>query len=64
MLMTELESFIVSVTLLIVDGFDKEEIVKLLKVIVEHKLSSSIIFNFMSRVTGKVIKGSVKTASV
>jgi hypothetical protein len=63
MLTTELESLVVSVTPLVVDSFNKEEIVKLLKGIVEHKLSSSIIVDFISRVTGKVIKDSVETAS-
>ena len=63
MLTTELESLVVSVTPLVVDGFDKEEIVKLAKGMVEHKFSSSIIVDFISRVTGKVIEDSVKTAS-
>ena len=63
MLTIELKSLIVSVTPLVVDSFNKEEIVKLLKGIVEHKLSSSITVNFISRVTGKVIKDLVKTAS-
>jgi hypothetical protein len=63
MLTTELKSLVVSVTPLVVDSFDKEEIVKLLKEIVEYKLSLSIIVNFIRRVTRKVIKDLVKTAS-
>jgi hypothetical protein len=62
-LTTELKSLVVSVTPLVVDSFNKEEIVMLPKGIVEHKLSSSIIVDFISRVTGKVIKDLVKTAS-
>jgi hypothetical protein len=63
MLTTELESLVVSVTPLVVDSFNKEEIVKLPKGMVEHELGSSIIVDFISRVTGKVIKDSVETAS-
>jgi hypothetical protein len=48
MLTTELKSLVVSVTPLVVDGFNKEEIVKLAKGIVEHKFSLSIIVDFIS----------------
>jgi ribosomal protein S3AE len=63
MLTIELKSLVVSVIPLVVDSFDKEEIIKLLKEIVEYKLSSSIIVDFIRRVIRKVIKNLVKTAS-
>jgi hypothetical protein len=62
-LLTHLKGFKIVRTLPVVNGFDEEKIIKLAEGIIKYKLSSSVVLNFISRITGEVIENAFKTTS-
>jgi hypothetical protein len=60
---THLKGFEVVGTLVVVNGFNEEKIIRLAEGMMKHELSSSVVLNFISRITREVIENAVKTTS-